>query len=41
MEHIDVCLGNGNVIEAKGSDFGVVRTKLKNGTWTKWRIPSR
>ena len=35
-EHVGVYAGNGVVIEAKGFDYGVVKTKLANGKWDKW-----
>lgn len=34
--HVGCYLGNGYVIEAKGHSYGVVRTKLTDGTWKKW-----
>lgn len=34
--HIGIYIGNGSVIEAKGMDYGVVKTKLSTGTWTHW-----
>ena len=34
--HIGVYIGNGEVIEAKGHNYGVVKTKLKGRGWTKW-----
>ena len=40
MEHIGIYLGNGKVIEAKGADSGVIKTKLKEGSWTNWGIPA-
>ena len=32
----DVYVGGGEVIEARGHDYGVVRTKLKARPWTHW-----
>lgn len=38
--HIGVYIGNGKVIEAKGTKIGVVETDLSAGAWTHWiRIP--
>lgn len=38
--HIGIYIGNGEVIEAKGTKFGVVRTNLSDGKWTHWlKIP--
>ena len=34
--HVGVYIGNGFVIEAKGHDSGVVKTKLKGRGWTDW-----
>ena len=34
--HIGVYVGFGLVVEAKGIDYGVVVTKLKDGNWTHW-----
>ena len=34
--HVGVYIGNGEVIEAKGHQYGVVQTKLATGKWTKW-----
>lgn len=34
--HIGVYVGNGEVIEARGHDYGVVKTKLKSRPWTHW-----
>lgn len=33
--HIGVYIGNGKVIEAQGTAYGVVKTQLKNRGWTK------
>ena len=40
MEHTGIYLGNGKVIEAKGADFGVVETSLKEGHWTNFGVPN-
>lgn len=38
--HIGVYIGNGEVIEAMGTKYGVVRTKLAARGWTHWlKIP--
>lgn len=38
--HIGVYIGNGEVVEAMGTRYGVVKTKLSNGRWTHWlKIP--
>lgn len=38
--HIGVYIGNGKVIEAKGTKIGVVETDLSAGAWTHWiKIP--
>ena len=38
--HIGVYVGEGKVIEAKGTQYGVVETKLSEGLWTHWlKIP--
>ncbi len=34
--HIGVYVGNGEVVEAMGTKYGVVRTKLANRNWTAW-----
>ena len=34
--HIGVYIGNGEVVEAMGTRYGVVKTKLSNGRWTHW-----
>ena len=39
--HIGVYIGNGKVIEAMGTAYGVVKTELKERGWVKWlRIPN-
>lgn len=38
--HIGVYIGNGEVIEAMSTEYGVVKTKLSSGRWTHWlKIP--
>ncbi len=38
--HIGIYIGNGEVIEARGTQYGVVRTKLSERNWTHWlKIP--
>lgn len=38
--HIGVYIGNGKVVEAKGTKIGVVETDLSAGAWTHWiKIP--
>lgn len=34
--HIGVYIGNGEVIEAKGNHYGVMKTLLSEGGWTRW-----
>lgn len=34
--HIGVYIGNGYAIEARGHSYGVVKTALKDRTWTHW-----
>lgn len=34
--HIGVYIGNGEVIEARGTKYGVVKTKLVDRPWTHW-----
>ena len=39
--HIGVYVGNGEVIEAQGTAYGVVKTELNGRGWTKWlKIPN-
>lgn len=39
--HIGVYIGNGEVIEAQGTAYGVVKTQLKGRGWTRWlKIPN-
>lgn len=34
--HVGVYIGNGEVIEARGHLYGVVKTKLDSRPWTEW-----
>lgn len=34
--HVGIYIGNGYVIEAKGTRYGVVKTALSAGNWTGW-----
>ena len=34
--HVGVYIGNGEVIEARGHEYGVVKTKLKERPWKWW-----
>ena len=34
--HVGVYIGNGEVIEARGHRYGVVKTKVKDRSWTAW-----
>ena len=34
--HIGVYIGNGEVIEAMGTHYGVVKTQLADRNWTAW-----
>jgi hypothetical protein len=34
--HFGVYIGNGDVIEARGTYYGVVKTRLKDRPWTYW-----
>ena len=34
--HVGVYIGGGQVVEARGSDYGVVKTALKSRPWTSW-----
>ncbi len=34
--HVGVYIGNGEVIEARGRDFGVVKTKIEDRDWIMW-----
>jgi hypothetical protein len=38
--HIGVYIGNGQVIEAMGTRYGVVKTELVDRGWTHWlKVP--
>lgn len=39
MVHVGMYIGDGGVIEARGADYGIVITKLKNRGWTHWGKP--
>jgi len=39
MGHVGVYIGNGEVIEARGHAYGVVKTKLKDRGWALWGMP--
>jgi hypothetical protein len=34
--HVGVYVGNGAAVEARGADYGVVITQIKDRTWTGW-----
>lgn len=34
--HIGVYIGNGYAIEARGHEYGVVKTRVKDRNWTNW-----
>ena len=34
--HIGVYVGNGTVVEAKGTMYGVVKSELSKGSWQGW-----
>ncbi len=34
--HMGIYIGNGEVIEARGTKYGVIKTKLKERPWTHW-----
>ena len=34
--HVGVYIGNGEVVEARGHDYGVVKTKLNARSWKNW-----
>ena len=39
--HIGIYIGNGNVVEAYGTERGVIRSVLADGGWTHWlEVPS-
>ena len=35
-KHVGVYIGNGEVIEARGHAYGVIKTKLNERAWTSW-----
>lgn len=39
MQHTGIYLGNGYVIDARGSSSGVIKTKLESYPWTHWGQP--
>lgn len=39
MGHVGVYIGNGEVVEAMGHAYGVVKTKLAGRGWAYWGIP--
>ena len=39
MGHVGVYIGNGEVVEAMGHAYGVVKTKLKGRGWAYWGMP--
>lgn len=36
IHHVGVYIGNGYVVEAKGHEYGVVKTKFDGAGWTHW-----
>ena len=40
MGHVGVYIGNGEVVEAMGHAYGVVKTQLHNRNWSLWGMPS-
>ena len=36
MSHMGVYIGGGEVVEARGHAYGVVKTKLQDRNWAKW-----
>ncbi len=34
--HMGVYIGNGEVVEARGTNYGIVKTKLKDRPWKNW-----
>lgn len=38
MGHVGMYIGNGQVVEARGVDYGVVVTKLSERAWTHWGL---
>lgn len=40
-DHIGVYIGNGEVIEAQGTAYGVVKAEFNGRGWSKWlKIPN-
>ncbi len=39
LVHVGIFVGNGDVIESRGGDYGVVKTKLSQRAWTHWGQP--
>ena len=39
LGHVGVYIGNGEVVEAMGHAYGVVKTKLKGRGWAYWGMP--
>ena len=39
MGHVGVYIGNGEVVEAMGHAFGVVKTRVENRGWAYWGMP--
>jgi len=35
-QHVGVYVGNDTVVEAKGADYGVIRSKFSSGNWERW-----
>ena len=40
MGHVGVYIGNGQVVEAMGHAYGVVKTQLHSRNWALWGMPS-
>jgi len=38
-QHTGIALGDGTVVHAKGTAYGVVRDQISAGKWTDWAIP--
>jgi cell wall-associated NlpC family hydrolase len=38
MAHVGMYIGGGQVVEARGVDYGIVITKLKDRAWTHWGL---
>ena len=39
LGHVGVYIGKGEVVEAMGQDYGVVKTQLHARNWTNWGMP--